>query len=143
MRRGIERGRPPAVDLVAEAALCRLLVAAAEGELLQSAHDLSEGGLAVALAECAVLSGIGLTVDLEVAGLRPEQLLFGESAGRVVVSAARADVAALLELGREHSVPVREIGRTGGERIALGLGVDVALQEAHDLWARALPEALR
>ncbi len=143
VRRGIERGRPPAVDLAAEAALCRLLVAAAEGGLVRSAHDLSEGGLAVALAECAVLSGIGLTADLEVGGLCPEQALFGESAGRAVVSAAGVDAAALEELARQHGVPVREIGCTGGERIALGLGVDVSLQEAHDLWARALPEALR
>ena len=147
VRRGLERGRPPAVDLDAEAALCRLLVAAAERALLRSAHDLSEGGLAVALAECAILSGIGLTAEIDPGGLRVELALFGESASRAIATCGEADTAALLELARGHGVPARAIGRTGGERIAfelaLGLGVDVALREAHDLWDRALPEALR
>ncbi len=142
VRHGIERGTPPALDLAAELAVQRLLAAAAARRLLRSAHDCSDGGLAVALAECALGSGIGVHASLDL-GLRVDALWFGESAGRVVASCAQRDAAALLALARGLGVPARAIGATGGDRIALGPGVDVRLAEAHDLWSKALPEALR
>ncbi len=143
VRHGLERGAPPRLDLAAEAALQRLLVAAAARRLLMSAHDCSDGGLAVALAECALLSGVGFEASLPESRLRPDALLFGESASRAVVSCAPEALPALLGLAGEHGVPARAIGQTGGERLVLAPGVDVSLAEAHDQWARALPEALR
>ena len=142
VRHGLERGVPPALDLGAEAALCTLLVEAAARRLLRSAHDVAEGGVAVALAECAIRSGIGLVASLPEAGLRREALLFGESASRAVVSCAAARLEELLTLAQSSGVPAGRIGRTGGERIVIAPGVDVGLQEAHDLWERTLPEAL-
>ncbi|HTO07610.1 MAG TPA: phosphoribosylformylglycinamidine synthase subunit PurL [Myxococcota bacterium] len=142
VRHGLERGAPPALDLAAERRLHDLLVAAAERRLLRSAHDCAEGGVAVALAECAIRSGIGLDCALPAAGGRPELTLFSESAGRAVLSCAPRDTPALLALARAHGVPAARIGQTGGTRIRIGPGVDVSLAEAHDLWARTLPEAL-
>jgi phosphoribosylformylglycinamidine synthase len=143
VRRGLERGRPPRLDLERERRLHDLLARAAAGRLLHSAHDTSLGGVAVALARAAFGRGIGLDVELPPLDLRPEALLFGESASRAVLSAAPADVPALLDLARACGVPAREIGRTGGDRIRIRPGVDVALGKAHDVWAGVLPEALR
>jgi phosphoribosylformylglycinamidine (FGAM) synthase-like enzyme len=108
------------VDLDGERRLHRLLVAAAQGGLLRSAHDASEGGLAVTLAEAAMggpysPEGLGASVDLaaHAPGVPPEGLLYGEDAGRIVVSAAPDRVAALEALAAEHGVPVSRAGRVG------------------------------
>jgi phosphoribosylformylglycinamidine synthase len=142
VRHGLERGTPPALDLERERRLCECLVSLASMRLLHSAHDVSQGGLALALAECAIGSGIGLAAALPSGPGRVEALLFGESAARAVVSCARRDLPALLERARELGVPAREIGETGGDRIRIEPGVDVGLAEAHDVWSRTLPEAL-
>jgi phosphoribosylformylglycinamidine synthase len=142
LRHGLERGRPPALDLERERRLQELLVAAAARGLLRSAHDVSEGGLAVALAECALRSGLGLEVRLAPLSIRPEALLFGESASRAVLSCAQEQLQELLGLAREQGVPALSLGRTGGKRIRIEPGVDVMLAEAHDVWSRTLPEAL-
>jgi phosphoribosylformylglycinamidine synthase len=142
VRHGLESGAPPALDLVAEKRLQELLVEAATRGLLRSAHDCSEGGAAIALAECAIRSGFGVDVALPDLGGRPELALFAESCARAVASCAPAQADALLQLARAHGVPAARIGTTGGERIRIAPGVDVSLAEAHDIWARTLPEAL-
>jgi phosphoribosylformylglycinamidine synthase len=142
LRHGVERGRPPALDLERERRLQELLVTAAARGLLGSAHDVSEGGLAVALAECALRSGLGLEARLPPLSIRLEALLFGESASRAVLSCAQEQLQELLGLAREQGVPALTLGRTGGERIRIEPGVDVTLAEAHDVWSRTLPEAL-
>ncbi len=143
LRHGLERGRPPQLDLERERRLHALLGEAARERLVRSAHDVAEGGVAVALAECALECGIGLEVDLPTAAIRPEALLFGESASRALVSLRPERLDAFLELARRHRVPAAAIGRTGGQRLRIAPGVDVALAEAQDLWSRTLPEALR
>ncbi|HEU5170311.1 MAG TPA: phosphoribosylformylglycinamidine synthase subunit PurL [Gemmatimonadales bacterium] len=123
-------GTPPAVDLEAERRLQRLLAAAARARLLRSAHDCSEGGLAVALAEAAIGGpyagrGFGAAVDLGAGapGLAPEALLFGEDGARAVVSCAPDAEPALLAMAAEHRVPARGAGVVGqpGGRLELRL----------------------
>jgi len=142
LRQGVEGGRPPGLDLEREGRLLKLLVAAAQAGCVRSAHDVAEGGLAVALAECALRSGIGLDVRLPPAEIRLEALLYGETASRAVLSCGEESLGELLRLAREHGVPAAAIGRTGGERVRIQPGVDVALAEAQDVWSRTLPEAL-
>jgi len=108
------------VDLAAERRLQRLLVAAAGRELLHSAHDCSEGGLLVAVAEAAIggpYAAGPLGARLDLAGyadsLAPEALLYGEDAGRVVVSAGPDSLEPLLALAREHGVPAFRAGLVG------------------------------
>src|SRR5215210_6736508 len=114
------KGQPPALDLARERALLELLGRAAAGRLLRSAHDCSDGGVAVTLAECVFDSGgIGCSVDVPAAGSRLDATLFGESASRVVVSAGQHDTATLLQLAAELGVPARIIGTTGGSRITI------------------------
>jgi phosphoribosylformylglycinamidine synthase subunit PurL len=125
-------GRVPPVDLEAERRLHELLVAAAERRLLRSAHDAAEGGLLVALAEAAIggpyaTSGLGAELDLTsyAPGVEPEGLLYGEDAGRVVLSADPAHSATLTELARERSVPLFRAGRVGGRTLELRAGSGV------------------
>jgi len=124
-------GRPARVDLDAERRLQRLLVAGAARRLLRSAHDCSEGGLVVTLAEAAMggpyaPSGLGASVDLSAIAVEasPEAVLFGEDGARAVVSLAPEHVATVVALAGEHGVPVHRAGRVTepGTPLELRLG---------------------
>jgi phosphoribosylformylglycinamidine synthase II len=136
-------GQPPRLDLAKERALIALLTRAASAGLLQSAHDCSEGGLAVTLAECAFdTGGIGFGVDVPGSGLTRPGVLFGESSSRAVVSVASRDLSALLKLAVDLGVPVAAIGRTSPSTIAMAVDgrseIDCSVAEAEHLWANAL-----
>ncbi len=127
---GFVGGQPAPVDLESERKLQLLLVAAARAGLLRSAHDCSEGGLAVALAEAALggpyASGpLGTSLDFgEYAGGVPlDGLLYGEDGARAVVSCAPAAVAGVVALAREHGVPVFHAGAVGAAGGAFELRV--------------------
>jgi phosphoribosylformylglycinamidine synthase len=146
LRRGLEAGRPPQVDLAHEGRLIDLLVRAVAEGALRSAHDVSDGGLALALAECCIAGPLrrGATIRLE-EGARPDALLFGESPGRVIATSAAAE--GLLVLADELRVPARRLGRTGGDRLVVGPHgadpwIDCPLDELHERWARAIPRRL-
>ena len=118
-------GTPPPVDLAGEVRLQRLLVAAAAAALLRSAHDCSDGGFAVALAEACLggpYAGTTLGARVELAnpgGCTTEALLYGEAAGRVIVSCEAARVPELLALAGEYLVPAESIGEVGAPAGAL------------------------
>lgn len=130
-------GLPPRVDLAAERALAALLHDAVG--VVSSAHDLSDGGLMHALAEPAMVSGIGVTVRLEG---DPFVALFSESAARAIVTVPDASVAALAELAARHGVPLTEIGETGGSSYAVEGVLDIPLDELTVAWKATLPAAL-
>jgi phosphoribosylformylglycinamidine synthase len=123
---GVVAGAPPRVNLAGERALIDAVLDAIRAGGVASAHDCSDGGLAVALAECAIMDPerpLGFDVDLSAwRGLPFRALLFGEAHGRVVLSGSSA--APLLEAARRHGVPAREIGRVmevaDGARIVAG-----------------------
>jgi phosphoribosylformylglycinamidine synthase II len=112
---GVVGGSPPACDLAAEARLIEALLEAIADATVASAHDCSDGGLAVTLAECCVMDEdgpLGATVDLSRwSGLPLRALLFGEAQGRIVVSSP--DPAAVLAIAARHGVPAAEIGTVG------------------------------
>jgi phosphoribosylformylglycinamidine synthase len=112
---GTVAGPPPACDLAAEARLIEALLEAIGAGAVESAHDCSDGGLAVALAECCVMNAdrmVGATVDLSPwSSLAVRALLFGEAQGRVVVSTP--DPAAVLAIAQRHGVPAKAIGQVG------------------------------
>jgi len=141
---GREAG-PVTVDLNAEVRLVRLLTAAAARGLLRSAHDCSDGGLAVALAESAIAGGLGVDASGADLGARVDAALFGEAGARAVVSARPADLAALRALASQHGVPATPLGTLGGDRLRLGAAVDLPLAAAAEAWsgglARLLPGA--
>ena len=119
-------GRPPEVDLAAERALARVLTEAAAASLLEAAHDLSEGGLAVALAECCLDQGLGCQVAL------PGDLftqLFSESAARAVVAVRPGSEQAFAALAARHGVPASELGVTGGGSLVVEGSFDIPVDE--------------
>jgi phosphoribosylformylglycinamidine synthase II len=141
---GLVRGDAPALDLAREGALLRLVTGAAAAGLLRSAHDCSDGGIAVTLAEsCFDTGGIGLTVELEAPSSDPSSAsLFSESASRIVVSVRASNEQEVLNRARAAGVPARRIGTTGGSRLAIAIqgrnAIDVAVAEAEHVWATTL-----
>ena len=138
---GAISGRPPELDLVRERALHRLIADAARAVLLVSAHDCSDGGLAVALAESAIAGGTGFAISLP--GDVPWYVtLFSESASRAVVSVAPENAAKLEVLASEHGVPFARIGETGGPRMVFDALFEVDLAEADDVYEGTIPRLL-
>lgn len=132
-------GLPPTVDLAAEGRLARLLVDAARSRVISSAHDISDGGLAVALAESVLRHGIGATVALDG---DPFVGLFAESAGRAVVSVAAEQAASFRAMAGAVGVPCTRLGLTGGSLLVVEGVFSVAIDRLHDAWTGTLPAAL-
>jgi phosphoribosylformylglycinamidine synthase subunit PurL len=131
-------GRPPTVDLHAEAQLGRLLVEAGRGGYLTSAHDMSDGGLAQTLVESCLRQGVGAVVSL--LG-DPFVGLFSESAARAVVTVAGEKLAPFLTMAASLGVPAGEIGRTGGSSLVVTDRFEIPLEELSDAWRGTLPAA--
>jgi phosphoribosylformylglycinamidine synthase II len=145
---GLLRGAPPALDLVRERALQRLLVDLSARDRICSAHDCAEGGLAVTLAECCFDAG-GLGAEIAIARASSDggvdglaATLFGESASRVIVSVEARHLEDVLAEAAAAGVPAARIGRTGGDAIRIVVdGEDVLrvpVSEAEARWADAL-----
>ena len=136
-RRGHRGGVLAPFDAEAQRRILGLVVAlVARGDLVEGIHDVSGGGLGLALAECAVRSGVGCVVS----AVEDHRVLFGESAGRVVLCTSRAGE--VLSLAAEAGVTATVIGDAGGERIVVHGLVDVMVADATAAWRAALPEAL-
>lgn len=137
----VEAGRPPVVDLEAEAALCALLRYSRRAGWLSGCHDLADGGLLVALAECAMARGIGLRGAVGCGPLA----LFSESQARAIVTVPAARTEELLAAAETSGVPASEIGDVGGDRLVLdfdGGTVDSATDDLRRVWTEALPRAV-
>ena len=137
---GVIAGAPPALDVVEERAIHEALLAAIEAGLLRSAHDCSEGGIAVALAESAIAGGLGATVALD-DDLAPASSLFSETQGRIVATCTEDDAEALTDLFVSRGVPFSVIGEVGGDRLVIEDKIDLALADLKDAWGPTL-EAL-
>jgi len=136
VRHGHLGGRPPVPDLAAEQRLAGLLAAAAMAGLLAAAHDLSDGGLAVALAESCLRGGTGCRVRPPG---DPFTALFSESAARAVVAVRPGSEAAFASLREAREVPGQTIGRTGGGDLVVEGWFAVPLAELAAAHAAALP----
>ncbi len=138
---GVVAGRPPALDLGREHALHVLLHGSAGVDLLAAAHDCGDGGLAVTLAEQAILGGHGFAVSIP-GDLPPHVALFSESASRAVVAVAPERLDALVELASAHGVPIATIGETGGPRVVFDGLFESTVEELRDAYEGAIPRLL-
>jgi phosphoribosylformylglycinamidine synthase subunit PurL len=134
-------GRPPALDLAAEARLHRLLHDLAGRRLLAGAHDLSDGGLAVALVEATLAGGVGATVGLP-PGLGSLAALVSESASRVLLAVPPEASGEVATLAADAGVPATRLGTTGGDRLVVPGVIDLPLSRLRDAYEGALPRAL-
>jgi phosphoribosylformylglycinamidine synthase len=119
-------GRPPAVDLQAEKALSQVLIAAAREGLLTAAHDLSDGGLAIALVESCLRGNSGARIALDGDAF---VALFSESAGRAVVAVSPGQQDQVTALCSHHGVPVQEIGVVEGDALSVRDVLEIPLSE--------------
>jgi phosphoribosylformylglycinamidine synthase II len=146
-------GRAPVLNLKREKALQALIVKLIRDGCIESAHDCSEGGLAIALAECTFDNGgLGVTANVTAvtdepsaepaSALEVNRSLFGESASRIVVSVPSRHLDTVMAAAKEAEVTASEIGRVGGQRIRMSvngvLAIDCEVSEAEGAWATAI-----
>ena len=147
---GAVDGAVPSFDLAAELAVQKTCLAAIQAGFIRSAHDCSEGGLAVALAESCfshdAKSAVGATINLTSSLIPHPSSLFSESPSRIVVSVKPEHVAAVQSLAAENNVPCVVIGEVGGETLTVTIDAQAAIQQSvHALeqaWRATLAEAL-
>lgn len=149
-----EQGSPPLLSLEAEKAVQICALTLMRQGLVQSAHDCSDGGLAVALAESCI-SGpgekLGAVIQLPLDGLRRDALLFGESQSRILLSVRPEHADRVLNSAWDAGVPAARIGTVGGSRLTVivegdrrtsGCTLDLDLATLYDRWALAIPRVL-
>jgi phosphoribosylformylglycinamidine synthase II len=140
-------GFPPALELEREAALQKALVEMIDAGLVDSAHDCSEGGIAVTLAESAFVNGVGARVNLSSLGLPPEFVLFGEDASRVLISCDRSSLQSIQQVASKYGLSAEEIGETVSDQVEVKLDdrvvVSAAVKELRDSFEGALEAALK
>jgi phosphoribosylformylglycinamidine synthase len=144
---GLEVGTPPRVDLEGEKRLHQVILDSIAEGLFASCHDISDGGLAVCLAESAIASGLGAAILLNPAefpgDLPPSALLFGEAQGRAVVTVrTEKQLAKLKERATQNGVRATWIGTVGGENLRLALGPTVLTDLPVSLLARVYRDAI-
>jgi phosphoribosylformylglycinamidine synthase len=141
---GRTAGAPPALDLAKEKRLQDLCLIAAREQLFSSAHDVAEGGLAVALAEACITrpgDAIGAQVTLH-SDIRPDALLFGESQSRVLVSLPPAALPRLQELARTAELSTTGLGEVGGTDLKINGYLRVPVDMLQQEWRTALTKRL-
>jgi phosphoribosylformylglycinamidine synthase subunit PurL len=140
-------GYPPELDLEKEAALQKAVIELIQQGLVDSAHDCSEGGLAVALSEKTFAKTVGARVDLASEGLPAEFLLFGEDASRILVSCDLESVSRIKNLAEQRGIRAEVIGETIPERLSISLDghivVSAAVSDLSEGYETALESALR
>jgi phosphoribosylformylglycinamidine synthase II len=140
-------GYPPELDIEKEATLQRALVAIIRAGLAESAHDCSDGGLAVALVESALPGGVGLNVSLPGQQVAQEFPLFGEDASRVVLSCDPIHLPRIKEVAEEYGIFADVLGETGSDRVEISLDgqsvISASVAELREAYEGALERALR
>jgi phosphoribosylformylglycinamidine synthase II len=139
------KGNTPDLNLEREKKIQDACLEMIQKGLIKSAHDCSEGGLAVALTECCISSPNlwGANIKLK-DNVRLDALLFGESQSRIVVTTKEKDLNALKELALKHKIPFSEIGQVGGEKIKISIGsgenilIDLPVRDLVDLYDHAI-----
>ncbi len=135
---GMRWGVPPKLDIEFEKRVQAAMRAIAAEGLADSAHDLADGGLAVALAACC-FGGVGAEITF-VTEMRPEHVLFHEGPSRILLSSS--DSRRIRDVASRFGIPCEVVGRTGGDRIVIRGMADVAIGELRGVWENAFEEAL-
>lgn len=139
---GVTEGRPPQIDLELEGRVQSLVLSAIQQGWVRSAHDVSEGGLAVALSESCISGQLGAKVELN-SPLRHDIALFSESQSRILLSVAPEQLAALEQAAKEQQVPFEVIGTVQEAELAITVNgeqaVNLPVAELERTWKDAIP----
>jgi phosphoribosylformylglycinamidine synthase II len=140
-------GYPPELDIEKEATLQRALIDMIQAELVESAHDCADGGLAVALVECSLPAGVGVSVTLPKAQTALEYMLFAEDASRVVISCDPTHLPRIQQVAAEYGVFTDVLGETGSDKFEISVDgqpvISATVAELRDAYEDALEKALR
>ena len=147
---GLKQGLPPRLNLAREKALHQFILAAADGKKLVSCHDLAEGGLTVALAECCLKSEAGLGARIQGlnglrkhgTALRDDALYFGETQSRVVISVKPEHQKEVKTLAQKQGVALCEIGKVDGDALVLEERIHVSVREMTNLFENWIPNIM-
>lgn len=142
----------PQIDINKEKAVCEACLEAIESGIISSAHDCSEGGLAVTLAESCITNasrmlGAVIRLDgLKISDIRCDEILFGEAPSRIVVSLNQGNLSVLEEIAKRHAVSYCILGKVGGQRLIIQHKektiIDLSLRELNNAWRKAIPSRL-
>jgi phosphoribosylformylglycinamidine synthase len=142
---GLKKGKCPAIDLKLEKSVQKTTQEAIAKGLVRSAHDCSEGGLAVALAESCIsnpVKKLGAVINLTENKLRRDALLFGESQSRIILSAKPAQAKKIMQIARKNRAPVSVIGKAGGSKLSINKAIKISVQDLHIAWRKAIENYL-
>jgi len=143
----LKKGDVPSLDLVKEKALQDVVLTAIEQDLVQSAHDCSEGGLAVALVESCISNPankkLGAEINLDTENIRKDALLFGETQSRIILSAKNKSADKILQIAKDNNVPASIIGKVEGNKLLIDNLIDMPLSDAYQAWSKAIEGCLK
>jgi len=142
---GLTRGTPPWIDLKLELAVQNCCLDAIDAGILSSAHDVADGGLAVALAESCIGGPerpLGVRIETHEM-IRADALLFSESQSRIVVSLKEENLDRLKEIAAGYNVPLQSIGAVGGTRFVIQPLLQVPVEELKTIWSNGLTARLK
>ena len=142
---GLVTGNCPFIDLKTERRTHTAVLRAIRAGLVRSAHDISDGGLAIALTECSLMNArmhLGAEIELETPQMRPEWYLFSESQSRFVISTAPENEKALLKVFQEQNIPAAAIGKVGGKRLRIGRWIDSPLNSLADIYFNTIEKMM-
>jgi phosphoribosylformylglycinamidine synthase len=142
---GMVKGTPPWTDLKLEQGVQNACIEAVERGIVRSAHDVSDGGLGIALAECCIAGPekpLGARIDTHEM-VRGDALLFSESPARIIVSVHEDKLNELRQIAEKHELPMQVIGTVGGTRLTVKPLIQVGVDELKAIWSTALEKRLK
>ncbi|MBA7535458.1 Phosphoribosylformylglycinamidine synthase subunit PurL [subsurface metagenome] len=129
----LEKGLPPQIDLSSEKSVQDACRESIQAGIVSSAHDCSDGGLAVTLVECCITGRIGAKVTLK-EKIRNDALLFGETQSRIIVSISSQNLSLLGEIVNKYKVPFKVLGKVEGDRLQIKDLIDLKVEELEIAW---------
>ena len=142
----LKTGKPPRLSLDTELALHKVILSCIKRRLIKSAHDCSEGGLAVTIAESCISNyemPIGAIINLsKIQFNRVDSLLFGESQSRIVITCPEKDVHEVMGIAAAHKSPLYVIGEVQGKRLRINGWVNSSVEELKDIWWNSIEDNL-
>jgi phosphoribosylformylglycinamidine synthase len=142
---GLVQGPPPGIDLKAESGLISTILETSEMGIINSAHDLSEGGLAFAIAESCFtpLGTVGVKINPFYGKLREDAFLFGESQSRAIVSLDKKNIRQLENISLKYGVKMEVIGEVKGDSLLISGLIDLPILKAYEAWAFGFEDILK
>ena len=126
-------GMPPQIDLSFEKAIQDACRESVEAGILSSAHDCSDGGLAVALAECCIKGKKGVQLELD-EKFRSDAVLFGETQSRIITSLPAQNLASLEEIANKYEIPIKILGMVGGDSLKIKGLIELKIETLMQAW---------